>query len=118
MKLAVVGSRSFQNYEHLRQTLASQFPAATVIISGGAMGADFLARRYAAEYGLEMVEHRPDYDTHGGKVAPLIRNERIAEDCDAMVAFWDFKSRGTLHAAGCAKKRGKPVTIVSTEPSI
>ena len=44
MKVAVVGSRSFNDYEKLKQTL-DQTPSITSIISGGAKGADSMAEQ-------------------------------------------------------------------------
>jgi predicted Rossmann fold nucleotide-binding protein DprA/Smf involved in DNA uptake len=50
MKIAVVGSRSIDNYSILKSIL-DQYTF-TQIISGGAKGIDTLAERYSEELGL------------------------------------------------------------------
>lgn len=81
-----------------------------VIVSGGADGVDRRAAGFARELGLAVVEHLPDYATHGPK-APLVRNERIVADCDDLHAWPAPWSRGTWHAVRLARKAGKPVTV-------
>jgi hypothetical protein len=106
MKLAVVGSRSFIDYEFLKKMLA--FHECTQIISGGARGADRLAKQYAAENGISIREFLPDWDTHG-KSAGYLRNKQIVEACDELVAFWDGESRGTKYSITLAEEANKPV---------
>lgn len=103
MNIAVIGSRGFRDYAFLSENL-SQF-SISKIISGGAYGADSLARRFALARRIPLVEFRPDYELHG-KVAPLIRNRSIISNADAVVAFWDGKSSGTAHALRIASKMG------------
>lgn len=47
MKIAIVGSRDFNNYEILEETLSTLQEPITEIISGGAQGADTLAEQWA-----------------------------------------------------------------------
>lgn len=106
MKLAVVGSRDFDDYEFLKKML--DYHPCSQIISGGARGADVLAKRYAAEQGIPIKEFMPDWSIHG-KSAGYLRNEQIIEASDELVAFWNSTSRGTKHSIDLAKKVGKPV---------
>jgi hypothetical protein len=46
----------------------------------------------------------------GAKAGP-IRNKMIVANADAIVAFWDGKSRGTLNSIVLAEDAGLPVTI-------
>jgi hypothetical protein len=123
MHLAVIGSRHFADYALLEATLdglllADLLPAISTIVSGGAQGADSLAARYARERGLHLLEFIPDYATYGRR-APLVRNQRIVEAAEALVAFHDGQSRGTLHALRQAQRRGlEPIIIQvpTTEP--
>lgn len=109
IKLAIVGSRSFNDYEKMCKTLDRlKFH---VVVSGGAGGADSLAERYAEEHGLGTIIHKADWDKYG-KSAGYIRNKRIVEDCHAMIAFWDGESRGTKHSIDLAKQAGKVVKII------
>jgi predicted Rossmann fold nucleotide-binding protein DprA/Smf involved in DNA uptake len=107
-KVAIIGSRSFKNYEYMKESLGCF--AIGKIISGGARGADSLARKFAEENGIEITEILPRWDIHG-KSAGFIRNEFIIEGADIVVAFWDGKSRGTAHSISLAREAGKDVYI-------
>lgn len=81
------------------------------IVSGGARGADILAERFADENKIKKIIFRPNYIKYG-RLAPLVRNERIVDYADKVIAFWNGKSRGTKHAINYAEKTGKHVNIV------
>lgn len=108
MKLAVVGSRTFDDFGFMKQIL--EYHSCTQIISGGAKGADTLAKQYAAEKGISMKEFPANWNTHG-KSAGYIRNKQIVDACDEVVAFWNKKSPGTKHSIDLAKDANKPVHI-------
>lgn len=108
MKLAITGSRKYENYEELKQVINDLAPDATHIISGGARGADQLAERYAKEYNLELTIIRPDYKLYPFKAAPLIRNTEIVKQADQVLAFYfNTQSGGTLDTATKARAAGK-----------
>lgn len=114
IRLAIVGSRGFDDYERLYNVvsdLAEREQVSIVgIVSGGALGVDSLGARYAQERGLQLTEFLPEYDKYG-RGAPLVRNKTIIENADYVLAVWDGKSRGTLNAIGHAQKLGKPLHI-------
>ena len=109
MVVGVVGSRSFQDFALLQQSLAP-FPVCSVV-SGGAQGADSLAAQWAVSRGLHLVVHKPEYSRFG-KAAPLHRNKLIVQSCELLVAFWDGHSRGTKHAIDFAVRSGVRVLVV------
>ncbi|MES2733761.1 MAG: DUF2493 domain-containing protein [Bacteroidota bacterium] len=109
MITAVVGSRNFQDYSFLKEILEGY--TITGIVSGGAQGADQLAKRYAEEKELPIEVFKPDY-ARFGKANPYARNEALVDASDQVVAFWDGKSRGTSHALKYAQKKGKKVFII------
>jgi predicted Rossmann fold nucleotide-binding protein DprA/Smf involved in DNA uptake len=113
MRLAVVGSRSWVDAAAITRAVSS-FSEATEIVSGGADGADTIAATVARNLGLGLVEIRPDYLRHG-KGAPLVRNREIVDLADVVLAFWDGKSRGTMHAVNYARKKGKVVHVFTTD---
>lgn len=84
------------------------FHSCTMIISGGAKGADSLAKRYAIEHSIPIREHLPNWELHG-KSAGYIRNKQIVDDCDFLVAFWNKKSKGTANSITLAEEAGKLV---------
>lgn len=109
-RIAIVGSRDWPATRLVEVELyVADLPAGTIIISGGARGPDGYAAHTGQRCGLAVVEHLPDYATHGRR-APLVRNELIAADCTRMVAYWDGASRGTAHVA-CARRLGKVVEV-------
>ncbi len=50
------------------------------------------------------------WDIHG-KSAGHIRNAEMADYADALIAFWDGKSRGTANMIENARKRGLKIKI-------
>jgi hypothetical protein len=111
MKVAIIGSRGFTDYELVKKTL--QPLGITLIISGGAAGADTLGEDYAKENGIETLIFKPDWKAYG-KIAGFLRNTQIVEASELVVAFWDMESKGTKDSINKANKLGKKVLIVNT----
>lgn len=113
MKLAVVGSRGFNNYDLLKTKLDALHDKRPIslIISGGAQGADSLAERWAKENGIESKIFLPDWNQYG-KSAGYKRNILIIEASDAVIAFWNGISKGTQHSINIAKEKPKPLAII------
>lgn len=106
MKVAVIGSRSITAYP-----LEEIIPADTTeIISGGARGADTLAREYALLHDIPFTEIRPDYARYS-KGAPLHRNLEIIAKADLVIALWDGKSTGTAQVIAECRKQHKAVIV-------
>lgn len=110
MKIGVIGSRSFDDYSLLVSVLKEYSPSA--IVSGGAKGADSLARRYSEEKCIELIEFLPDWKTFG-KGAGMMRNSRIVNESDMLIAFWDGESKGTQDSITKARKLHKKVKIIT-----
>ena len=104
----IVGSRNFDNYAFLKEMLS--WYDIKKIISGGAKGADSLAKKYATEYNIPVVEFLPDWDRFG-KSAGYKRNTQIVEASEALIAFWDGVSKGTKHSIDLADTKGIPIYI-------
>lgn len=75
-----------------------------------ARGADRLGEKYAKEHGYKVLYFPADWDIDG-KSAGFIRNVKMAENADALVAFWDGKSVGTKHMIETAQNKGLAVRI-------
>lgn len=84
--------------------------APSLVISGGAVGADQLSETWARQNGIETEIFLPDHKQY--KHAYHHRNRLIVEACDELIAFWDGQSTGTKYTIGYARRMGKPVTIV------
>lgn len=106
--VAVIGSRNFHDEPYLFHIL-DQF-CIRQIVSGGARGADTMAKRYAVQRGIAMIELRPDWRRYG-RGAGLRCNQDVVEAAECVIAFWDGRSRGTGHAISLARAVGKPVYV-------
>ena len=106
MKVAVIGSRSI-----FAADIGLYISDGDEIVSGGAIGIDACAAEYAKKNGLKMTVFLPQYERYG-RAAPIVRNKKIVEYADKIVAFWDGKSKGTLSVIKYAEKMGKPCEII------
>jgi hypothetical protein len=111
LKIGVVGSRGFNDYKLLKDTLDKYLDSVYLIVSGGAKGADQLGEKWANENGIKTLIFKPEWDKFG-KVAGFLRNKDIVDHSDIIIAFWDGMSRGSEDTIKQAKKAGKEVIIV------
>ena len=106
MKVAIIGSREFDNFD-----ITPYIPKETTeIISGGAVGVDTVAKEYALAHNIKYTEFLPEYNTHG-RVAPLIRNLSIVRSADHVIAFWNGESNGTKFVIEHCQKYAIPLSI-------
>ena len=112
MKIAIIGSRTFNDYELVCKTIKElKLETMTYMVSGGAKGADSLGEQYAKEHNIPCKIFKPDWNTYG-KSAGFVRNKDIINACDIVVAFWDGKTKGTEHSIMLAKRSNKIVHII------
>ncbi len=105
-RVIIAGGRDFNNYPGLAKVMDRLLANVTdeiVIICGMAQGADRLGERYGKERGYSIRYFPADWDGKG-RGAGFIRNEEMAKNADALVAFWDGQSRGTKHMIETAGK--------------
>lgn len=114
MKLAIVGSRSFTDYEKFKFHITMLFNIQSIklIITGGAIGADSLAERFAKENDIPINIIKPDWDKYG-KSAGMLRNIDIISSADEALIFWDGISKGTKNDIELAEKYKKPYNIIT-----
>jgi hypothetical protein len=128
--IAIIGSRTFNNYELLSIVLNKYIirngVAVPTIVSGGAKGADSLGARYANENNYPLTVHKADWkdlshqdavviENHYGKYdakAGHRRNTLIIDDCDTVIAFTNG-SPGTANSLRKAKAAGKKIQVVN-----
>jgi GH18 family chitinase len=115
MKIAIVGSRSFTDYEKLRKFILDHINIEDIslVVSGGAIGADTLAEKFAKEYSIEKKIFIPQWDTYGKK-AGFMRNIDIVKSSDIVFAFWDGQSKGTKSTITLASEYDKVVHVYVT----
>lgn len=115
MKLGIIGSRGFNNYDFLKKEtnifLIENDISINTIISGGAKGADTLGEKYAEEYKIPVKIFYPDWNKYGKK-AGYLRNIEIIENSDVVIAFWDGCSPGTKISIDLARNKNKILKII------
>jgi len=122
LKLAIIGSRTFTDYNLLSKTVLHYFSRfneiegwdeflISEIVSGGAVGADGLGAKFAREYDIKLTEFIPDWQKYG-RSAGFKRNEEIISAADFVLTFWDGLSRGTENSIDWARKQKKPTLII------
>lgn len=113
MKVIVAGSRDFNNYALLNYKLSTILSNQidVEIVSGTANGADWLGEKYAEANNLKLTLFPADWDKYG-KRAGYLRNKQMAEYADALVCFWDGKSKGSKLMIELATELGLKVRVV------
>ena len=112
-RIIVCGTRSFDDYELLEETLDKALARINnpIIVQGGAKGADQLADQYAFKKRVPMQVFHADWKKHG-KVAGPIRNGEMVRRASRCVAFWDGTSPGTKNMIAKARKRGLKIKVI------
>lgn len=118
LKYGIIGSRNFSDKELLlckvNEVIALE-GMPTVVISGGAIGADAMAEEWAKENAIEFQVFKPQHKDFPKSIrrvsAPHARNTLIAEHSDVIIAFWDGQSTGTKDTIDMAIVLSKKVYI-------
>ena len=115
-RVIIAGTRSFNDYELLRDLCNNllsekQRTHTVVIISGTARGADQMGERYARERGFQLRRFPADWEQYG-RSAGHIRNAKMADNADALIAFWDGESKGTKNMIDNARRKGLAVRVI------
>lgn len=118
-KLAIIGSRTFSDYSLLCDEIA-KLDKPALIVSGGARGADSLGKKYADEHNIPTKIFPAIWhpDGEGGsydRAAGMKRNVDIVNEADAILAFWDGDSTGTIHGINLSILKRKFIRVVYTD---
>lgn len=119
--LLIAGSRTYENYDEMKEKTDYMLSTKVSqgfnihIVSGGARGADSLAKRYAQEYGYQYHEFPADWHTYG-KSAGYVRNREMHVFISqfpfrGVLCFWDGQSKGTAHNFELCKSYNNPLRI-------
>ena len=105
MKLLITGSRNFDDYNVLKQTIEDvqkmQGEKITILLHGGAKGADLLAQNWADENNISTQIIKPDYEKYNGKIIHRLRPPKEAyisssEEQPYEIHFISFDSENDL----------------------
>ena len=110
-KWIVAGSRSFNNYILLCQTLNTIKDNIECIVCGEAKGADILGANYAYDNNIKIKSFPADWQKYGA-AAGYVRNKQMAEYADAAIVFWDGASPGSKDMIEQMNKLGKEVQVI------
>lgn len=114
LKTIIAGGRDFSDYGLLESTLDSLPWSISESLNGEALGADSLGAKYMKNKNREddIKSYPADWNKHG-KAAGHIRNTTMANNAQALVAFWDGKSKGTADMISKAKERELLTLVVN-----
>ena len=110
-RVLITGSRDFNEPNRMRAILAS-LPPNTVIIHGGARGADSMADELAAALSFPIRKYPADW-TRYGRRAGTLRNQKMLDEekPHLVIAFPLPSSRGTWDMVRRAEKEKIEVRI-------
>ncbi len=115
MRTIIAGSRTITKQETANfgiQT-APFSEEITEVVSGRAKGVDILGENWAIKNN-KPIKFFPvtsaDWETHGKK-AGMLRNQKMGDYADALIAIWDGESKGTKHMIDYARKKGLRVFV-------
>lgn len=116
MRIIIAGGRDLNDYRLVRQKcdILTQNIKDIEVVSGCARGADKLGEVWAENRGIPIKKFPADWEKYGKK-AGIFRNHQMADYADALIAFWDGKSRGTKHMIETARSLNLNVRIVRYE---
>jgi hypothetical protein len=115
MKVLVTGGRGFSNRTLLFASLDSLHAdhAFTMIIHGGASGADRLAGEWAASRCIPVEVHPADWQKYGRAAGPIRNQRMIDRKPDMVVAFPG--GRGTADMVRRVRMAGIELVVVEQE---
>lgn len=95
MKVVIAGGRDIEvSDEQIKEAIEKSGFQVTEIVSGGARGVDTCANRYADNCQLKFTLFKAEWDKFKGLAGPK-RNLQMAMYGDALILFWDGKSKGS-----------------------
>jgi YspA, cpYpsA-related SLOG family len=112
MKVAIVGSRYFNDYKLLKRFVLQCVPLDQIeyVATGDATGADTLAIVFAKGNHIPFDSLKAEWSKYGNAAGP-IRNQKVVDKVDCVIAFWDGKSPGTKSTIKFAERAKKTYWI-------
>lgn len=109
MRIGIIGGRDFSDFSLLTGHMGKYLSEVSLVVSGGAKGADSLGEQWAKKNEIEILIFHP---AKPKKSAYFARNRQIVENSDLIVAFWNGKSSGTHYTLRYAESKGVKTEIV------
>jgi hypothetical protein len=91
-------------------------PAGSTVITGSASGVDAEAAKAARGRDLAVIRVPASFEETRDPQAAAARNQRLIDQSDVVVAFWDGASAGTRGTIDRALDSGKQVHVFVDRP--
>lgn len=113
MKLIVAGSRDIVDQIFIESVLDGIRIHRNIesVVCGMARGPDTIGKEWAIKHSIHVDYFPADWENHKQAAGP-IRNSKMAEYADALIAFWDGKSSGTRDMIKKMEKLNKEVRVI------
>lgn len=119
MKIAVIGSRGFDNWEAMDEALTKLIKSGQhfTLLVGDSPGVDRYVQGWCKNtpsfdavvfHPIHLLDPKLDFETRFF----FIRSKQLIHNCDSLLLAWDGKSQGTEWAKEYAEKQGKEVFVI------
>lgn len=109
-RFGIVGSRHYPELTRVADYVGT-LPAGSIVVTGSASGVDAEATRVARERGLSVIKVPASFEEARDARAAATRNQKLVDQADVLVAFWDGSSTGTRRTVERALDSGKEVHV-------
>jgi predicted Rossmann-fold nucleotide-binding protein len=107
--IIVTGGRNYQDFAKIGRVF--DFLGPHLLVEGGALGADRLAREWAEYNYIDVITFYADWDSHGKAAGPIRNRKMLEEHPDAIVVAFPG-GKGTENCVKQAKELGRVVLRV------
>ena len=111
MKYGIIGSINSISKQQVYAILDRSKNTITQIISDGANGISYV-EQYAKTHNIPYTIYKPDFSDGRYVKQCFIRNRRIVDNSDIILAFWNGENEGTKYTLEYANEQGKETIII------
>lgn len=103
-RVLVCGGREFDRQDYVERSLDAihETTPISVVINGGARGADTLGALWASKRGIKVRTYPANWGKHGRSAGPIRNKQMLDEGKPTLVVAFEG-GRGTAHMVGLAK---------------
>jgi predicted Rossmann fold nucleotide-binding protein DprA/Smf involved in DNA uptake len=109
-RFAIVGSRHYPSLSRVAEYV-NGLPKGSTIVTGSASGVDAEATKAARGRELAVIRLAASFEEARDARAAVERNQKLIDQADVVVAFWDGASQGTRGTIDRALDSGKEVHV-------
>jgi predicted Rossmann fold nucleotide-binding protein DprA/Smf involved in DNA uptake len=113
MRVAIVGSRRYPELERVG-AYVDALPRNATLVTGSASGVDAAATEAARRRGLPVIRVAASFEEVSDPRRSAERNQRLIDQAEVLVAFWDGASAGTRGTIERALDSGREVHVFTS----